>query len=113
MMIEYSPREKMALIAFGGFGLVVLNSLFLYGLLVRPDSLAEAFTNPISLVFIVESFLLLGVFAYLMRKWGVLRVPWGWFVGLALLGSMLFALPVVLLWQRRGEFENPRKPGAM
>ncbi len=112
-MIEYSPRERTALIALGGFGLVALNSLFLYGLLVRPESLVEAFTNPISLVFIVESFLLLGIFAYLMRKWGVLRLPWRWFVALALLGSMLFALPVVLLWGRRGDFKNPRKPGAL
>ena len=92
--------------ALGGFELVALNSLFVWGVFARPD----AFTNPISLVFIAESFLLLGVFAYLMRKWGVLRLPWGWFVGLALLGSMLFALPVVLLWRRRVDLEHPRKP---
>lgn len=112
-MNEYSPRERTALIALGGFGLLALNSLFLYGLLVRPETLVEAFSNPISLVFIIESFFLLGVFAYLMRKWGVLRLPWGWFIALALLGSLLFALPVVLLWRRRGDFENMRKPTAL
>ena len=106
-MPEYSPGERAALIALGGFGLVALNSLFLYGLLARPESLVEAFTNPISLVFIVESFLLLGLFAYLMSKWGVLRLRWGWFVALALLGSMLFALPIVLLWGRRANSVNP------
>ena len=106
-MPEYSPGERAALIALGGFGLVALNSLFLYGLLARPESLVEAVTNPISLVFIVESFLLLGLFAYLMSKWGVLRLRWGWFVALALLGSMLFALPIVLLWGRRANSVNP------
>jgi len=111
-MVEYSPRERTALNALGGFGLVALNSLFLWGVFARPDALADAFTNPISLVFIVESFLLLGVFAYLMRKWSVLRLPWGWFIGLALLGSMLFALPIVLLWRRRGDSQTPRKPVA-
>ena len=109
-MVEYWRRERTVLMALGGFELVALNSLFVWGVFARPDAIADAFTNPISLVFIAESFLLLGVFAYLMRKWGVLRLPWGWFVGLALLGSMLFALPVVLLWRRRVDLENPRKP---
>ncbi len=112
-MVEYSPREQTVLMSLGGFGLVALNSLFVWGVFARPDALADAFTNPISLVFIAESFLLLGAFAYLMRKWGVLRLSWGWFIGLALLGSMLFALPVVLLWRRRVESENSRKPRAL
>ena len=112
-MPDYSPGERTALIGLGGFGLLALNSLFLYGLLFRPESLVEAFTNPISLVFIVESIILLGVFAYLMHKWGVLRLSWGWFVGLALFGSMLFALPIVLLWGRNrtihADGENPER----
>jgi hypothetical protein len=85
----------------------VLNSVFVYGALVRPDSPVEAFTNPIALVSIVESFLLLGLFAYLLRKWDVLRLRWGWFIALALAGSMLFALPVALLWRRRQESGKP------
>ena len=108
MPMEYTPVEKRILIGLGAFGLLVLNSVFAYGVLVKPDSLIEAFTNPISLVFVVESFLLLGIFAYLMHKWSVLRLPWGWFVGLAFAGSMLFTLPVVLLWPRRaGSGESP------
>ena len=110
-MPEYSSRERAAFIGLGGFGLVVLNGLFLSGLLIQPESFLEAFTNPISLVFMIESFLLLGLFAYLMNKWGVLRLRWGWFVVLALLGSMLFALPIVLLWGRnrtiRANGKNP------
>ncbi len=112
-MVEYSRGERTALIGLGGFGLIALNSLFMYGLLIRPESLVEAFSNPISLVFIVESFLLLGVFAYLMGKWGVLRLGWKWFVALALLGSMIFALPIVLLWPRRDNYGDSHKPQAV
>lgn len=38
------------------------------------------------------------VLAYLFRRWGVSRIPWPWFVLLSLVGSLLFALPAVLLW---------------
>lgn len=104
-MAEYSGRERAVLIAFGALGLIVLNTLFVVGFMIRPENLVEAFTNPIALVFIAESFCLLGIFSYLMQKWGVLRLKWYWFVLLALSGSMLFALPVVLLWKRRAPIE--------
>jgi len=51
--------------------------------------------------FILEAFLLMGAFAYLLSKWGVSQLHWGWFIGLSLLGSMAFALPVVLLWPKK------------
>jgi hypothetical protein len=104
--IEYTPKERFWLIALGAFGFLVLNTVFGYALVFQPESLVAAFTNPVALVFIVEAFLLLGVFSYLMRKWGVLQLRWGWFVFLALLGSMIFALPIVLLYPKR----TPKEP---
>ena len=44
-----------------------------------------------------------GVFAHLFDRWGVSRLGWGWFVSLSLLGSRAFAIPIVLLFPRRGE----------
>ena len=44
---------------------------------------------------------MLGLLAYLLAKWGVLRLRWPWFVGLSILGGLLFALPVELLWPGR------------
>ena len=58
-------------------------------------------TNPIAAAFIVEAMLLVGVFAYLLSKWRVTRLPRWWFVLFSLFGSMVFALPIVLLWPRR------------
>jgi len=101
--IEYTPRERFWLRALALFGLVGANGAFVYGLLYQPDALADAMANPIAAAFIVEALVLVGVFAYLFRRWGVSRLSWGWFVCLSLLGSMAFAVPIVLLWSgRRG-----------
>ena len=69
----------------------------MYGLF-RPGAFAEAMANPIALAFMGEALVLVGVIAYLLTKWRVCRLSWRWFVFLSLLGSMAFALPVVLLW---------------
>ena len=98
---EYSSTERAWLVALAVFGFVAVNGAFFYGLIAQPGSLRAALTNPISLAFLVEALLMLVALAYLLGKWGVSRLSWGWFLFLSLLGSMAFALPVVLLWRRR------------
>lgn len=61
-------------------------------------------------MFIAEAILLMGFWAYFLRKWGVARLGWGWFIVLSLLGSMAFAIPVVLLWPRRQKSPQPPAP---
>lgn len=97
----YAPRERFWLAVLAVFGFAVLNGAFMYGLLFRPDALASALANPIAVAFIAEALILVGVLAYLLEKWGVTRLHWGWFVGLSLAGGLAFALPVVLLWSAR------------
>ena len=97
--VEYSPRERFWLWALAAFGFVVLNGVFVYGIL-QPEMIEEAMTNPLALVFIGEALLLVGVMSYLLAKWQVIRLSWPWFVLFSLLGSMAFALPVVLLWPK-------------
>ena len=63
-------------------------------------------SNPVAAVFIIEALVLMGVFAYLLEKWSVTRLHWGWFVALSLAGGMAFALPVVLLWGSGGKNER-------
>jgi len=72
--IEYSRGEKIALIALGVVGGVVLNTAFIYYAVFHWDLLVQAMTNPVSAAFMVESFMLMGFFAYLLRKWGVSRL---------------------------------------
>ena len=99
--VEYSRHERFWLWALGIFGFVGVNGAFFYGILFDPNALQAALTNPVAAAFMVEAMILVGVFAYLFCKWGVMRIAWGWFVFLSLLGSMAFAIPIVLLFQRR------------
>lgn len=101
--VVYSDRERFWLGCMSAFGLSVVNGAFIYGMLFHPNAALNALTNPIALAFIVEALVLMGVLAYLLAKWRVTRLHWGWFVGLSLLGSMAFALPIVLLWSRRAQ----------
>jgi hypothetical protein len=102
METTYSVTERAVLWTLAVIGGVGLNTAFLYGLLVEPAMLTSALANPLSLAFIVESLLLMGVFAHLLTKWGVSKWHGGWFVLLSLLGGMAFALPIVLLWKHKG-----------
>lgn len=101
---SYSRRERLWLWLLATVGVCGINGAFLVGL-ATPGALPEALSNPVSLAFIVEAFLMVGLLAYLLGKWGVARLGWPWLVGLSLLGGLAFALPVVILWRR------PRKEG--
>ena len=107
---EYSHRERFWLWFLSAFGFFAVNTAFMYGVLFQPDAMVSALTNPIALAFIVEALVLMGVFAYLLTKWQVIKLHWGWFVFMSLLGSMAFALPIVLLWPRR--VQAPAQPNA-
>jgi hypothetical protein len=108
--VEYTRGEKVALIALGAVGIIALNTVFAYALLFNPELVIQAHTNPVSAVFIAEAVLLMIFWAYFLRKWGVARLGWGWFVVLSLVGSMAFAIPVVLLWPKKKQ-EQPPSPG--
>lgn len=102
---EYGPRERLWLGMVAAVGFLGVNGVFLYALIFQPETLARAMANPVAAAFMAEALILVAVLAYLLRKWKVARLPWGWFVALSLVGSIAFALPVVLLWPskaRRG-----------
>ena len=105
--VEYTRGERIALIALAAVGFIALNTVFIYALFFQPELVVQAHTNPVSAVFIAESLLLMVFFAYFLRKWGVARLGWGWFIVLSLIGSMAFAIPVVLLWPKR---KGPGQP---
>lgn len=114
---EYGRAERWALVLVAVAGLVGMNGAFVYGLM-QPELVRATLDNPLALAFVVEALVLLPVLAYLLAKWEVARLSWRWFVGLSLLGSMAFALPVVLLWPRSrnegrsapGRCEDPAEP---
>lgn len=99
--VDYTPGERRALMLIAALGLVGMNGAFLYGLLLEPALMGSALRNPVALAFVAEAFVLMGVLAYLLGRWGVAPLRWPWFVSLSLLGSMAFALPVAILWPNR------------
>ena len=105
--VRYTKTERFWLATLGVFGFLVVNGAFVYGMLFQPDTLTTAWTNPLAAAFMVEALVLVGVFAYLFERWGVSRLGWGWFVFLSLLGSMAFAIPIVLLFPRRDGIGQP------
>ncbi len=105
--IRYTHTERFWLAALGVFGFLVVNGAFAYGMVFQPDALMAAWTNPVAAAFMIAALVLVGVFAYLFNRWKVSRLGWGWFVFLSLLGSIAFAIPVVLLFPRRDGTEPP------
>ena len=98
---EYSTRERFLAVVSG------VIRLFCGKCCIRVRAVIPARLNDegphqsIAAAFITESFILLGTLAYMLTRWGVSKLHWGWFVFLSLLGSMAFALPIALLWPWR------------
>lgn len=109
--VTYSRRERTWLWGLAAFGFLGVNAAFLYGAVLQPELLRQAWENPLAAAFMVEAFVLVALLAYLFAKWGVSRIRWEWFVLLALLGSLAFAIPVALLFPGR-ESEEGRPPTA-
>ena len=99
----YNRSERFVLWILCIFGFTVINITFINGVFFETHQYEEAMKNPVALVFMVETFIMLGLLTYLLVKWEKLRIPWWAFVGLSVLGSMLFALPIALLWGRSEE----------
>lgn len=99
--MEYSRAERNWLWLLAAVGLVGINGVFFWTLYARPDALDAALRNPLAIAFMIEAMLLVVTLAWLFRKVGLTRLGWGWFVVLALVGSLAFAVPVALLMPRR------------
>jgi len=98
---RYTTRERVTLVLIAAVGFILVNGTFVYAVLSRPELLSSAMANPVASGFVLEALLLAGLLAYLLHRWRVSRVHWAWFVVLSLVGSIAFALPVVLLLSDR------------
>jgi len=94
--LTLSKTELRVLALLAVFGLIVPNGFFLYYFLTAPEVTREAMSNPISLVFMTEAFLLMFLFAWLLRKTGSTKPNGLAFIIMSLVGSMVFSVPTTL-----------------
>jgi hypothetical protein len=57
--------------------------------------------NPVAAAFIFEAFVVMGLLAWLVRRFRIGVLPWAVFVLLSLVGGLAFSIPVFLLWRSR------------
>ena len=82
-------------------GFFIINGVFLYSIIFRSDLVLEALGNIYAMVFIVEAFILLPLFCFLISVAKLKSPNWVGFLILSLLGSLAFSIPLsILLWTR-------------
>lgn len=108
MKLEFSRKQEIGLLVLSIIGLLGPNGLFIWATVVAPESVGAAMGNPVAQVFMVEAFVLMFLFAYLIARQGLRSPGWMTFVLMSLVGSMMFSVPACLyLWSRRMRGEGP------
>ena len=95
-MKPFTETQEKLLLGLSIFGLIVPNGVFLYYAFAAQETLHSAMANPVSLVFIIEAFVLMFLFAWLIHRQGIKSPGRFAFVLMSLIGSMAFSVPACL-----------------
>jgi hypothetical protein len=107
--MNLTASQKIILWCVAAIGLFGINGLFLYSMAARPGEMKEIQTNLYALGFMLEAFILLPLFCYLISIAKLKSPGWIIFMVLSLLGSLAFSIPFsILMWSRNAE-KNLRK----
>jgi hypothetical protein len=92
----------MWLLVVAALGMLLPNGLFLYWLLHDYSSFSAAFSDRLALAFALDVFGSTALLAYLFARRPLGPVKWPWFLGLSLLGTLCFSIPLYLWlnWRR-------------
>ena len=82
-------------------GLLGINTAFLYGAFWRPDLIAPALTNPLSVAFIAEALALTAFGTWAVWLLGLRRPGPVAFAVLSFIGSLAFSVPLMILMHLR------------
>lgn len=92
---------RLVLYIIAGIGFFGLNGAFLFFALLYPETMTTALENPICLVFILEAFVIMWFFAWLIWTLRLTKPGWVAFVTMSLVGSLAFSVPSFLLLHLR------------
>ena len=108
-----SRRRDAVLLLVALFGLLVPNVLFLYSLFHDYPTWQAALANRLALALLSDAFLATGLIAWWLARHPLGPVRWPWFVVMALIGGLGFALPFFLwLNERRAGSRSAGAGGA-
>ena len=98
--MRFSRAERLALAIVAATGLLGLNGVFLSGVM-QPGALAATLRNPVALAFVGDLLVMVGLAAWMLRRYRLTRLHWAWVVVLSFVGGLAFSVPVALLCPRR------------
>lgn len=93
---DLTKKQRRTLAVLALIGLVGPNGIFIYYSIVDASAIHRTLGDPIALAFIAESFLTMGIMAWLIRARGRSNPGWVSFIIMSLLGSLAFSFPAYL-----------------
>lgn len=95
--MRFSSRGRIVLIIIAIIGLLGPNGIFIYYAVFRMGDMLAALEHPVTLAYVVESFVVMGlVAAYIARKPRG-RLGWKAFIAFSLIGGLGFSIPAFMV----------------
>ena len=93
----------MWLLLVAGFGMLVPNGIFVWWLTRHSFDLLAPLSDPLALAFVLDVFASTFLLCWLFSKRPPGPYRWWWFLGLSLLGTLCFGIPMYLWlnWRSR------------
>lgn len=110
MSLPIPQHFRKILLVLAVLGFLGINVPFLYYALIDTETYTAGMHNGLALLFIVEAFLLMGFFAAVIAIAGFKRPGWLSFIGLTLIGSLAFSIPLFLFLASRPREESRDEP---
>ena len=103
----FLETENMWLIVFAVVGVLAPGGLFLYWLFNDYSSLSAVLSDRMAMAFFVDLLMSTFLLAYLFARKPLGPVKWPWFLGLSLLGTLAFSIPL-FIWLNWRSAPAPR-----
>ncbi|NRA66128.1 MAG: hypothetical protein HRU19_16690 [Pseudobacteriovorax sp.] len=95
-MNQVHCKKSPWILLFALAALLGPNGLYLYSVLSFPEMNAAAWSNPVALAFIIEAFMLLGLFLLYVYRRTRSYAQVGLYFLLSCLGSLAFSFPIFI-----------------